>query len=76
MLDGVPQMTPALRNEAKRFVTLIDVLYEHRVHTIIAADAAPSDLYVEGTGAFEFARTASRLVEMQSEDYVETTHAP
>jgi len=76
ILDGVPQMTPALRNEAKRFVTLIDVLYEHRVHTIIAADAAPSDLYVEGTGAFEFARTASRLVEMQSEDYVETTHAP
>jgi len=76
ILDGVPQMTPALRNEAKRFVTLIDVLYEHRVHTIIAADAAPSDLYVEGTGAFEFARTASRLVEMQSEDYVATTHSP
>ena len=76
LLGGVPRMTPELRNEAKRFVTLVDVLYEHRVHTIIAADAPPSELYPQGTGAFEFGRTASRRVEMQSEDYVASTHRP
>ncbi len=76
ILNGIPRMTADLRNEAKRFVTLIDILYEHRVHLICAADAPPSQLYTEGTGAFEFERTASRLVEMQSEDYVSQVHKP
>ena len=76
LLGGVPRMTPERRNEAKRFVTLIDVLYEHRVHTIIAADAPPSELYPQGTGSFEFGRTASRLIEMQSEEYVASSHRP
>ena len=69
-------MNADLRNEAKRFVTLIDILYEHRVHLICAADAPPSELYPKGTGAFEFERTASRLIEMQSEDYVAQVHKP
>jgi len=76
ILNGIPRMTADKRNEAKRFVTLIDILYEHRVHLVCAADAEPLDLYPAGDGAFEFARTASRLTEMQSEDYIALVHRP
>ncbi len=76
VLGGIPRLGKEKRNEAKRFVTLIDVLYEHKVHLICAADAPPSELYQAGEGAFEFARTASRLTEMQSEDYVSERHVP
>ena len=76
VLSGVPRLGKEKRNEAKRFVTLIDVLYEHKVHLICAADAPPSELYQAGEGAFEFERTASRLTEMQSEDYVSERHVP
>ncbi len=72
MLDGVPVLGPARRNEAKRFITLIDTLYDtHRV-LIMSAAAEPDDLYQARTGteAFEFARTASRLTEMRSKDWV------
>ena len=55
-------MGPENRNEAARFVTLIDALYEHKVKLLAAADAEPQDLYVAGDGAFEFERTASRLM--------------
>ncbi len=68
-LDGIPQLSRAKNNEAKRFVTLIDSLYEARTKFICSAEAAPDDLYVEGAGAFEFARTASRLDEMRSVDW-------
>ena len=74
ILVGVPKMTKAQRNEAKRFVTLIDALYEHRVKLLIAADASPQDLYPAGDGAFEFERTVSRLMEMQSQDYLALGH--
>ncbi|MSO74576.1 MAG: cell division protein ZapE [Alphaproteobacteria bacterium] len=76
VLGGIPRLGKEKRNEAKRFVTLIDVLYEHKVHLICAADAPPSALYQAGEGAFEFERTASRLTEMQSEDYVSESHVP
>jgi len=56
-------------NEAKRFVTLIDALYEARVQLICSAAAEPEMLYLEGEGTFEFERTASRLREMQSDDW-------
>jgi cell division protein ZapE len=69
ILDGVPQLSRARNNEAKRFVTLIDALYEARVRLICSAAAEPDDLYVEGEGAFEFGRTASRLHEMRSADW-------
>ena len=76
MLDGVPVMSPESRNEAKRFVTLIDALYEHRCKLIVSAAAEPDDLYPSGDGSFEFARTASRLHEMRSPDYLALAHRP
>jgi cell division protein ZapE len=72
---GIPQLSSECRNEAKRFVILIDALYENGVKLICSADVAPSELYVKGDGAFEFERTASRLIEMQSEEYLCKGHA-
>jgi len=69
ILDDIPALGRANNNEAKRFVTLIDALYEARVRLICSAVAAPDALYPEGSGAFEFARTASRLEEMRSADW-------
>ncbi|MEM7521836.1 MAG: cell division protein ZapE [Pseudomonadota bacterium] len=65
MLDDIPALGRSNFNEAKRFVTLIDALYEARVRLICSAAAAPEMLYLEGEGTFEFERTASRLREMQ-----------
>lgn len=70
ILEDVPQMGPEMRNEAKRFVTLIDALYETRTKLIMSAAVEPEHLYVDGSGAFEFERTASRLIEMRSHDYL------
>ena len=70
IIAEVPQLGPAKRNEAKRFVTLIDALYEHKVKLIVSAAAEPDALYPRGHGAFEFTRTASRLHEMQSREYL------
>lgn len=74
ILKGIPRLGPENRNEAKRFVTLIDALYEHKVNLICSAAAAPDELYTEGEGAFEFQRTASRLFEMQTEAYMSQPH--
>ena len=71
---GIPRLGPEKRNEAARFVTLIDALYEHRVKLLAAADAQPAELYTKGDGTFEFERTASRLIEMQSEEYLAIGH--
>lgn len=69
ILDDIPQLSRNNFNEAKRFVTLIDTLYEARTRLIASAAAKPEMLYVEGDGAFEFERTASRLREMQAADW-------
>ncbi|RVV98074.1 cell division protein ZapE [Mesobaculum littorinae] len=69
MLEDVPQLSSANFNEARRFVTLIDALYEARTRLIVSAAAIPENLYIEGEGSFEFERTASRLREMQSEGW-------
>jgi cell division protein ZapE len=71
---GIPKLGPESRNEAARFVTLIDALYEHKVKLIATADAEPGDLYKNGDGRFEFERTVSRLIEMQSADYLAQGH--
>ncbi|WP_339745996.1 cell division protein ZapE [uncultured Maricaulis sp.] len=70
LLDGVPVLQSDKRNEAKRFVTLIDALYEAKAKLVMSADAEPAELYPQGDGAFEFERTASRLIEMRSHDYL------
>ena len=74
ILVGIPKLGPEKRNEAARFVTLIDALYEHKVKLLAAADAPPERLYPAGDGAFEFERTASRLNEMASEGYLAEGH--
>ncbi|MDQ2878276.1 MAG: cell division protein ZapE [Pseudomonadota bacterium] len=74
ILVGIPQLGPENRNEAARFVALIDALYEHKVKLLVAADAAPDRLYEAGDGRFEFARTVSRLEEMRSQEYLARGH--
>ena len=70
-LDGVPILAPNRRNEARRFMTLVDALYERRMMLFVSAEAPAERLYPSGDGAFEFQRTTSRLLEMQSRDWLE-----
>ena len=76
IIDDIPVMDVSRRNEAKRFITLIDVLYENHVKLVASADAEPGGLYIatDGREAFEFERTASRLIEMRSESYLASGH--
>lgn len=74
IIVGIPVLGPQNRNEAARFVTLIDALYEYKVKLLASADAVPDALYLAGDGRFEFERTVSRLLEMQSEDYLSEGH--
>lgn len=71
-VEGVPMMDYARRNQAKRFILLIDTLYDNGIHTVISAAANPHALYQASRGneIFEFRRTASRLIEMQSSEYI------
>jgi len=73
-IEAIPLLSPKNHNEAQRFVHLVDALYEHKVKLICSAAAVPDNLYTEGDGAFEFQRTVSRLMEMQSEDYLQAQH--
>lgn len=70
ILTGIPALPAEKRNEAKRFVTLIDALYEHKVRLIATAATPPEGIYAHGDGSFEFHRTVSRLAEMQSVKYL------
>jgi cell division protein ZapE len=70
LIEDIPCLTPARRNEARRFVNLIDTLYDNRVGLVASAEAEPAELYPEGDGAYLFERTVSRLVEMRSRDYL------
>ena len=69
-LEDVPVLGPANHHEARRFVTLVDALYEAGTRLVALAEAAPEALYLKGVGAFEFERTASRLNEMASADWL------
>lgn len=70
LLEDIPKLTPSMREEAARFRTLIDALYEAKVKLIASAEAQPEALYPAGDQSFEFERTASRLMEMRSEAYL------
>ena len=70
MIDNIPELSPENSDEAARFVSLIDALYEAKINLVASAAAEPDVLYPEGKGSFEFQRTASRLYEMRSADYL------
>ena len=76
ILDDIPLLDYPRRNEAKRFITLIDILYEHHVKLVASAAAEVHEIYkaAEGREAFEFDRTISRLIEMRSTEYLATAH--
>jgi cell division protein ZapE len=70
IVEGIPRLSPQERNEARRFNILIDTLYEARTLLIASAEVPPEKIYPTGDGTFEFRRTVSRLIEMQSEEYI------
>jgi cell division protein ZapE len=74
VLDGVPRLSPDNYDEARRFIVLVDTLYDHRVKLVASADAMPDRLYMRGENATMFERTASRLDEMQSQDWLAMPH--
>jgi cell division protein ZapE len=74
IIDGIPKLSAQEREVAKRFVVLIDTLYEHRVNLFASAEVVPGEIYPAGDTAFEFKRTSSRLIEMQAEDYITAPH--
>jgi cell division protein ZapE len=75
-IDHIPVLATHQRNEAKRFIHLIDTLYDQRVKLFVSAATVPTGLYPDASGieAFEFDRTISRLIEMQSADYLKSDH--
>ena len=74
IVSDIPKLRPEDRNEARRLVTFIDACYEQKANVICSAAVPPDELYVKGVGEFEFRRCASRLIEMQAEDYMRTPH--
>ncbi len=74
ILAGIPQLGPEKRNEARRFVILIDVLYDNAIKLVASAETDVDGIYPDGEGGFEFQRTASRLMEMQSAEYFDAPH--
>jgi cell division protein ZapE len=76
VLDGIPRLSPDNYDRARRFIVLVDALYDHRVKLVASAEAWPDQLYQRGEGARAFERTASRLEEMQSQGYLALAHLP
>jgi cell division protein ZapE len=74
ILANVPKLELHRRDLAKRFLIFVEALYEAKVNLICSAEADPEHLYTQGDGAFEFERTVSRLMEMQSPDYIALPH--
>ena len=74
ILSGIPRMTGEMGDRARRFTWLVDILYDHRVKLLASAAVPPWDLYTEGPNSQEFSRTASRLIEMQTREYMGEAH--
>ncbi len=74
LLSSIPRMSASMASEARRFTWLVDIFYDHKVKLIATADCEPDSLYTQGTQASEFFRTASRLTEMRSRDYLALAH--
>ena len=74
LVSGIPRMTAEMGDRARRFTWLVDILYDHRVKLLATAAAPPEELYPEGPNSREFARTVSRLAEMQTHDYMSEPH--
>lgn len=72
ILSGIPQMSAAMSSEARRFTWLIDVFYDHKVKLLMSAEVEPEALYTHGMLSNEFHRTVSRIIEMQSREYMES----
>jgi cell division protein ZapE len=70
LIEGIPRLPPTRRNEAQRFHILVDTMYEAHTLLVASAEVPPQEIYVKGDGSFEFQRTVSRLMEMQSEEYI------
>ena len=75
-LSAIPRMTAEMGDRARRFTWLVDILYDHRVKLLASAATSPGDLYREGPNSREFSRTVSRLVEMQTREYMGEPHVP
>lgn len=75
ILTDIPKLSQEKHNAAKRFITLIDAFYEHKVKLICTAEVPVQELYTDGRGIFEFERTVSRLIDMQSESYLQIEHS-
>jgi cell division protein ZapE len=76
LISDIPVLTASDRNAAKRFSILIETLYEQKTKIVCSAAALPDELYQKGDGAALFVRVASRLEEMQAEDYLAEAHRP
>ena len=74
MVSSVPRLTPEMSNAARRFTWLVDVLYDHRVKLLLSAAVPAEELYREGPNSQEFPRTASRLIEMRTREYMALPH--
>jgi len=74
IVSGVPRLTADMGNAARRFTWLVDVLYDHRVKLLLSAAVPPGELYREGPNSQDFARTASRLIEMRTREYMALPH--
>ncbi len=74
LLSAIPRMSASMSSEARRFTWLVDIFYDHKVKLIATADCGPEGLYTQGTQASEFFRTASRLTEMRSREYLGLPH--
>jgi cell division protein ZapE len=73
-VSGIPRLTAEMGDRARRFTWLVDILYDHRVKLLVSAAVPPERLYEEGPNSREFPRTVSRLVEMQSREYMAQPH--